>query len=171
MERKTIGILAALALGLLLTGGVALAKFVACTGGKCVGTESSDTIQGLDSRSTRDEIFGLGSRDNIFANAGDDTVNGNSGDDEIGGGAGGDTLSGNGGNDSIIGDTGQDKMFGGGGNDRVSGIDDPLGRFPAERDEIDCGENPDGSADNDFASVDRLDTVKNCEQVARSQSQ
>ena len=165
-----MGILAVLALGLLLSGGVALAKFVACAGGECRGTPFSDAMQGLDSAATPDEIFGLGARDNIFANAGDDTVNGGGGDDEIGGGAGGDTLKGNSGNDSIIGDAGQDTMLGGSGNDRISGVDTATSQGPAEKDVIDCGENPDGSADNDFAAVDRLDTVKNCERVVRSQS-
>jgi len=171
MTRKTIGLLAVLALGLLLTGGVALAASVFCTGGQCVGTEASDTMQGLDSRSTPDQIFGLGARDSIFANAGDDEVIGGAGSDEIGGGAGNDTLIGGTGFDSIIGDTGQDTLRGGSDNDRLSGVDDPLGRFPAERDDIDCGENADGSADDDFAAVDRLDTVKNCERVVRSRSQ
>ena len=171
MTRKIMGMVAVLALGLLLTGGVALAASVFCTGGQCVGTQFSDTMQGLNSRSTPDEIFGLGARDNIFANAGDDFAYGGGGSDHLQGGLGNDTLKGESGNDSIIGGGGQDKLFGGSANDSISGIDDPLGRAPAEKDEIDCGENPDGSADNDFAAVDGLDTVKNCERVVRSQPQ
>ncbi len=167
-----MGALAALALGLLLTGGVALAKFVACTGGQCVGTEFSDNMQGLDSRSTPDEIFGLGAQDNIFANAGDDFAYGGGSGDHLDGGLGADTLKGESGNDSIIGGGGQDKLFGGANSDSINAVEASSNLTPnAEADTVDCGENADGSADDDFAAVDRLDTVKNCERVVRSQSQ
>ena len=169
MTRKTMGVLAALALGLLLTGGVALAVVV-CEGGECRGTAGSDNMQGLDSRSTPDQMFGLGAGDNIFANAGDDTASGGAGSDHLDGGLGNDTLKGGSGFDSLIGGGGRDKLFGGANNDRINAVEASSNLTPnAEADTVDCGENADGSADDDFAAVDRLDTVKNCERVVRSQ--
>ena len=172
MTRKFTGMLAALALALLLTGGAALAATIACTGGECIGTDASDNMQGLNSRSTPDQMFGLGAQDNIFANAGNDTASGGGGSDHLNGGLGNDTLTGGSGNDSIIGGGGQDKLFGGANNDRINAVEASSNLTPnAEADTVDCGENADGSADDDFAAVDRLDTVKNCERVVRSQSQ
>ena len=48
MTRKTMGLVAALVLGLLLTGVVALASFVDSAGGESRGTAGSDTMQGLN---------------------------------------------------------------------------------------------------------------------------
>ena len=168
MTRKTIALLGALALALLLTGGVAMAKFVACTGGQCLGTQFSDTISGLNSRSTPDRIFAHGSNDHVETNAGDDFANGGAGVDSLGGQAGNDTLEGSSGDDFIIGGPGRDTLKGGSGNDGINAREGTLG--PPEADTVDCGENADGSPDNDRADVDRIDTVLNCEQVFVSRS-
>ena len=163
MTRKMMGVVAVLALGLLLTGGVALAKFVACTGGQCLGTQFSDTISGLNSRSTPDRIFALGSNDHVETNAGDDFANGGAGIDSLGGQAGNDTLQGASGDDFIDGGIGRDTLKGGADDDSINAREGVFGS--PEADDVDCGENVDGSPDNDVASVDRIDTVKNCEQV------
>jgi hypothetical protein len=164
MKRTMMGVLAVLALGLVLvlSGGVAMAKFVACTGGSCVGTESSDTIAGLDSVSVPDTISGLGARDEIATNAGNDFADGGAGDDAIHGQQGIDRLFGGSGNDFIDGGRGIDTIRGGTGNDSINALE-PRG-LPAERDDVDCGEDANG-LDVDTAMVDQLDVVRNCEKV------
>jgi Ca2+-binding RTX toxin-like protein len=163
MTRKMMGVLAVLALGLLLTGGVAMAKFVACTGGQCLGTQFSDTISGLNSASTPDRIFAIGANDHVETNAGDDFANGGAGHDALHGQAGNDTLQGSSGNDFITGGPGRDTIKGGSGNDGIVSAESLASGRP-EADDVDCGENLDGP-DNDRADVDRLDRVKNCERV------
>src|SRR3712207_123378 len=101
MTRKMMAMLAALALGLLLTGGVALAKFVACSGGQCLGTPFSDSISGLNSTSTPDRIFAVGDNDHVETNAGDDFANGGAGHDAVHGELGNDTIQGSSGDDFI----------------------------------------------------------------------
>ena len=164
MTRKMIGVMAALALGLLLTGGVALAKFVACSGGQCLGTQFSDTISGLNSTSTPDRIFALGSNDHVETEAGDDFANGGAGIDALHGELGNDTLQGSSGDDFITGGPGRDTLKGGSDDDGIVSAESVAFGRP-EADDVDCGENADGSPDNDRADVDRLDTVKNCERV------
>ena len=65
-RRKTMGMLAVLMLGLLLTGGVALAAVVNCPGGfnPCFGTAKADIIRGTNGGET---IEGRGGADEIFA--------------------------------------------------------------------------------------------------------
>jgi Ca2+-binding RTX toxin-like protein len=163
MTRKMMGALAVLALGLLLTGGVAMAKFVACTGGQCLGTQFSDTISGLNSTSVPDRIFAIGSNDHVETNAGDDFANGGAGHDALHGQAGKDTLQGSSGNDFITGGPGRDTIKGGSGNDGIVSAESVAFGRP-EADVVDCGENLNGP-DDDRADVDRLDTVTNCERV------
>jgi Ca2+-binding RTX toxin-like protein len=165
MKRKMMGVLAVLALALVLSGGVAMAKFVACTGGSCVGTEFSDTISGLDSASIPDTISGLGARDEIATNAGNDFADGGPGDDAIHGQLGIDRLFGGAGNDFIDGGPGIDTIRAGAGNDSIVAAE-PKG-LPAEKDDIDCGEDANG-LDVDTVQADQLDVVKNCEKVFRT---
>ena len=153
-----------LALGLLLTGGVALAGFVECTGGQCLGTEASDSMFGLDAASPRDVIFGLGARDEIATNRGDDFANGGPGDDAVHGQLGNDDLRGGSGRDFITGGRGNDFMGGGIGNDSIVATESAI-FGPPEADEVDCGEDANG-LDVDTAFVDRIDTVRNCEKVS-----
>jgi Ca2+-binding RTX toxin-like protein len=166
MMRKMMGVLAVLALALVLSGGIAMAKFVACTGGPCVGTNSSDSISGLNSVSVPDTISGLGARDEIATNAGSDFADGGAGDDAIHGQQGDDRLFGGSGKDFIDGGRGIDTIRAGVGNDSINAVE-PTG-LPAEADDVDCGEDANGQ-DVDTAFVDRLDRVTNCEKVFRSQ--
>ena len=165
MKQKMIGVVAVLALALVLSGGVAMAKFIPCAGGSCVGTEFSDTISGFDSSSVPDTISGLGARDEIATNAGNDFADGGAGDDAIHGQLGIDRLFGGAGNDFIDGGRGIDTIRAGTGNDSVNALE-PQG-LPAEADDIDCGEDASG-LDVDTAMVDQLDVVRNCEKVFRS---
>ena len=168
MTRTMMGVLAALALGLLLTGGVALASFVGCTGGDCFGTQFADTMSGLNSETTPDRIFGLGSTDFISAKAGDDYAHGGADRDQVFGDAGNDTLMGGSGADFVAGDRGRDTIKGGTGNDSILATESAV-FGPPEADVVDCGEDADGR-DVDTAQVDRLDTVRNCEKVFVSRS-
>ncbi len=162
MKRKLMGVMAVLALALVLSGGVATAKFVACGGGPCVGTEFSGGISGLNSSSIPDDIKGLGSTDHIETLAGNDTADGGSGDDAVHGQLGNDTLLGGSGRDFIDGGKGRDTINGGTGSDNITSVEPQS--LPAERDIVDCGEDSNGK-DVDTAFVDRIDTVKNCEKV------
>jgi uncharacterized delta-60 repeat protein len=86
----------------------------------------------------------------VICGSGNDTVNGSSGDDFIAGGAGKDVIDGNGGNDNITGSTGQDKLLGDEGDDFIQAKNN-------DQDTVGGGENSDGSADFDLASVDGID--------------
>ena len=150
--------------GLLLLVG---ASVVACGGGPCTGTDSSDSISGLNSATVRDVINGLGDRDEIATNAGNDFANGGAGDDALHGQLGNDTLAGGSGKDFIDGGPGRDTILGETGSDSINSVE-PQG-FPAVQDDVDCGEDTDGN-DVDVAFVDRIDTVKNCEKVYYSKT-
>lgn len=162
MMRKLMGAVAVLALALVLSNGVAMAKFVACSGGPCVGTEFSDSISGFNSTTVPDDIKGLGSTDHIETLAGNDTADGGAGDDAVHGQLGNDTLLGGSGKDFIDGGKGRDTINGGTGSDSINAVEPQ--NLPAERDVVDCGEDSNG-ADVDTAFVDRIDIVKNCEKV------
>lgn len=142
MNRKTIVVLMAVALVLLLAGGVVLAKDFQCdppTGDKCVGTKKADDILGTTGD---DEIYGrgndvIGGHFPFFSDSGDDTIFGRRGDDEIRDfNAGGDV----------------DRTFGGKGDDVINvGDGDAF-------DEVDCGPGKDQFA------ADPGDTIAaNCE--------
>jgi Ca2+-binding RTX toxin-like protein len=159
-----MGMLAVLMLGLLLTGGVALAAVVNCPGGfnPCFGTAKADIIRGTNGGET---IEGRGGADDIFANGGNDSVDGGPGDDEIHGGPGRDGLLGQDGNDALIGGPGPDTLRGRAGSDGINSDDVGTGGSRPEADVVDCGEDLSGQ-DVDTAVVDRLDTVSaNCERV------
>ena len=116
----------------------------------------------LPSATTPDQIFGIGASDHIETNAGDDFASDGTGDDSIGGQAGNDDLRGGTGRDFIDGRTGRDFIGGGIGSDSINAVEPRSAS--AEADVVDCGEDANG-LDVDFANVDRLDTVRNCEKV------
>jgi len=180
--RRTLLLLATLALTLVVAGGVALAATVTCSGLECVGTDDNDRIQG----SNNDEhIYGLGGSDIIDGNGGSDHVVGDrlvsgeptttpDGDDKLDGGPGGDGLYGYGGNDTLIGGPGDDKI-----DARTYEL--PLAQIPDGHNIIKAGGDIDeveavnGVPDSincgpgfDYAQVDNgLDRVaNNCEDVS-----
>jgi Ca2+-binding RTX toxin-like protein len=129
--RRTILLVAAMALTLLAASGVAVAV-------NKIGTDGPDTLSGTNGA---DNLLGKGGNDDLFSLAGRDTLLGEEGKDWILGGndqrplggvkhlVGGpgndgvlggedfDTLTGNSGNDFANGSPGADKILGGEGND------------------------------------------------------
>lgn len=128
--RRTMLLLSAVAVALLIASGVALAVTKQCVPGRvCNGTAGGDQITGTNQADT---INGGGGSDRIYALGGPDRVNGGPGqDDDLYGGLGDDTLNdysdgygdfyGEQGNDTLNGGPSGDNMYGGPGNDRVNG--------------------------------------------------
>ena len=136
MGRRVLLIMAAMMLGVLLLGGVALA----------------DTIDGT---SGPDDLVGTDKDDVIHASGGADYVSGLAGPDLLYAGAGNDTVVGRTGNDHIYGNTGSDTLFGNESNDTINSAGDGV------KDVVKCG-----IGKNDTAYVDKIDWVKkNCENV------
>lgn len=98
--RKTILVLATMALAVLLASGLALAApkgdntitTINCTAGaSCQGTSGPDIIYGT---SSADVIIPYAGKDTVYAGGGNDEVRHSFGDDTIYGGTGADTLRG-----------------------------------------------------------------------------
>jgi Ca2+-binding RTX toxin-like protein len=129
--RRTVLLLASMALTLLVASGVALAV-------NKIGTDGPDTLKGTNradnllGKGGNDALFGLGGRDNLLGGEGKDWVLGGNergpqggdknlvggpGNDGVLGGEGSDILLGASGNDFVDGYPGSDKILGGEGND------------------------------------------------------
>jgi hypothetical protein len=106
--RRTMLLLASMALTLLLASGLALAV-------NKVGNQGRDFLKGTDKA---DNLIGQGETDLIFGLAGDDNLLGGSGKDIVQGGTFERSL---GGNKNLLGGEGNDVVFGGKGSDRVVG--------------------------------------------------
>jgi RTX calcium-binding nonapeptide repeat (4 copies) len=107
-------------------------------------------------------IGGTDGDDNLRGTKRADTINSYRGNDVVKGRKGNDTLNGNPGEDRVYGGQGNDKIFGGDGKDQEYGSKgrDRISSAGLEADVVDCG--PGG---RDWAEVDPLDTVVNCERV------
>jgi hypothetical protein len=105
MRKRAMIPLAAAIAGVALTGGVALAATVQCTGNPCEGTTDDDSITGT------------ANPDRIFAKAGKDNASGFGAGDRIEGARGADILFGDDGLDRSV--DGDDKLFGGRGPDQM----------------------------------------------------
>jgi Ca2+-binding RTX toxin-like protein len=172
--RRTIVLLATMALTLLVASGVALAV-------TRIGTDGPDTLRG--SRGD-DNLIGRGGNDILLSLAGDDTLLGGPGKDVVNGGnlaepfAGNKNLEGGEGNDAVQGGLGSDNVLGGEGNDFMQdgefqppAVKDILsagdgndvlnvGNKPVGKDVVTCG----GGLDRVLA--DRADVVTpDCEKV------
>jgi Ca2+-binding RTX toxin-like protein len=116
--RRVGMLLAAMALALVLTSGVAWAV-------NEVGTNGPDTLRGTN---RADNLLGLGGNDALFGLGGRDNLVGGPGKDWVLGGnerrpQGGDkNLLGEAGNDGVLGGRGSDNMVGGSGNDLLDGF-------------------------------------------------
>ena len=111
--RRTMLLLATMALTLLVASGVALAV-------TRIGTDGPDTLRGTKGD---DNLIGKGANDTLLSLAGDDTLLGGPGKDVVNGGslaqpfAGNKNLVGGEGNDVVQGGLGSDNVLGGEGND------------------------------------------------------
>src|SRR5215203_1323776 len=189
MMRRTILVVAIMALTMMVASGVALAV-------NKVGTQGRDLLKGTDGA---DHLVGKGENDRIFSLAGKDHLIGGPGNDWIFGGSirsshstvwvgytfsgGKKNVVGGDGNDVVWGSLGSDNVVGGGGNDALLGgkyrdpVKDTLSggdgndvffvdNGPAGKDVIVCG----GGFDRVFA--DGKDIVAaDCEKVADTNSE
>jgi Ca2+-binding RTX toxin-like protein len=96
--RKTISVLASVALAVLLASGIALAATVK-------GDENDNVLTGTPNR---DVINPFAGNDTVYAKGGNDDVRHSYGNDKIFGGSGNDTLRGGFDNDEIWGGPGRD---------------------------------------------------------------
>jgi Ca2+-binding RTX toxin-like protein len=135
MRRRALLILASMMVGVLMLGGVALAKEITGTGG-------SDDLEGTK---RADKIWGL---------KGPDYIAGEGGSDDLYGGRGKDEVRGADGHDYVAGGHGYDHLYGGRKNDWLKAVD-------SERDRVNCGYGHDDKAYVD--EIDRVN--KNCEDV------
>lgn len=148
--RRTATILAAIALMVTFSSGVALAAYA----DSITGTDHTDILSGTRQA---ERISGLGGGDQINGGGGTDLVRGGLGADELSDGLGRDTVYGGAGVDNLIGygDTSLDYFYAGGGDDTVQSRD-----VPAVKDFVDCG------AGTDTVYADKADVVGgDCERV------
>ncbi len=143
--RRTVLLVAVMALAMVAASGAALADRIAGNGedNRLVGTNGMDNISGA---AGADDIFGRGGPDKLFGDGGADDVHGGKGDDRLQSGLG------------------RDELFGGPGDDFANAIDRQF------NDRIDCG-----PGDEDVAGIDEDDTTTpqggedefapNCEKV------
>ncbi len=164
--RRTVVLVASMALAVLVAGGVALAATIDCTGGDCVGTRSGDAMFGSPKV---DEEFGLGGGDLMYGYERADRMSGGAGGDRMYGGIGRDTVNGDRGNDAVYGGRGDDAVNGGDdsdtlvgnqGNDTISGDTggDLIQAVDGQKDQINC------AGGRDEVYYDRgLDVLRRCE--------
>jgi len=178
--RRTMVMVATMALTLLVASGVALAV-------NKIGTNGPDTLRGTNGadnllgKGGNDKLYALRGRDNLLGGPGKDLVLGGTarrplgGDKNLAGGPGNDVVFGGRGSDNVLGETGNDfvqdvdalsdfstdKLSTGEGNDVVGVFNDP-----AFKDIVVCG----GGFDRVFA--DKKDLVaSDCERVADTPSE
>jgi Ca2+-binding RTX toxin-like protein len=131
--RKSVLLLASVALGVLLAAGAALAADITCEPGSdfdnpCRGTPEDDTMRGTDGH---DKMEGLAGIDTLYGGRFNDYLWGGRGNDTLRGEAGHDKLYGDRdpsgepvtyrGNDRLIGGPRDDSLHGQEGNDRIMG--------------------------------------------------
>jgi hypothetical protein len=172
--RRTILLLATMALTLLVASGVALAVNKIGTNGPDTlrGTNGADNLVGLGGN---DNLYALGGRDKLLGGPGKDVVLGGSehrafgGEKILVGGRGNDVVAGGNGSDNVVGEAGNDLMAdgdlehdqsedilsGGAGNDAIIVVNSP-----AFEDIVTCG------SGFDRLIADRKDVVApDCERV------
>jgi Ca2+-binding RTX toxin-like protein len=152
--RRTMLFLAASALALCLSAGVALAQGVTKTCPRaCQGTTYPDTLVGTNAPN---HIEGLGGNESITFG---DYIPGHGGNDILYGDDGGDRIEGGDGHDSIFGGTGEDVLIGGTGEDRINGGTggDIIMVKDGYRDVVNCQ----GGVDN-VRNRDPIDVLRDC---------
>src|SRR5919109_2640598 len=78
--KKSVVLLVAVAVVLILASGVALARTINCDGGRCFGTNDRDTMYGS---AKRDTMYGLKGGDLMRGDGNVDSVNGDGGRDRL----------------------------------------------------------------------------------------
>ena len=147
--KRSVLLLVAVAVTLLMVSGVAIARTVYCDGGYCRGTNDNDTMYGSGGR---DNIYSLRGADLVRGKGGADSVNGDGGRDRLSGGRGNDEVNGGDADDVVAGNSGYDALNGGNGDDRVEAVD-------GLRDQISCG-----NGSHDIVVFDAgLDDFRECE--------
>jgi Ca2+-binding RTX toxin-like protein len=146
--RRAVILLAAIALTVVVGGGVAVAATIRCDGGKCVGTNRHDSMFGTN---RHDAIFARDGGDFVSGRRGADNLNGQDGDDEVLGGWGDDWVKGGRHDDEVEGGLGNDRITGGSGDNTIRAGD-------GMRDVIVCGDN----SWNLIFFDPRLDRFSNC---------
>jgi Ca2+-binding RTX toxin-like protein len=122
--RRTICLLTAMVMTLLVATSVAMAATVNCPANTssniwCQGTNGDDLMTGTDATySNGIDVYFWG--DKSFGYGGNDTLNARGGPDELDGGPGNDKLFGGEGDDKLIGRDGKNYLSGGPGNDRIN---------------------------------------------------
>jgi Ca2+-binding RTX toxin-like protein len=157
--RRTVLLLAAMAMALGVSAGAALAFGDAGPGvtktckTPCKGTAFPDTLKGTKSAN---RIEGLGANESATLG---DLIQGFGGNDVLHGDAGGDRIEGGNDNDSIFGGKGEDLLIGGSDNDHINGGSggDIIRVKDGQRDVVDCQ----GGNDN-VQNRDRIDVLRNC---------
>ena len=139
---------------MVVGGGVALAKTINCDGGKCFGTNKSDSIFGTN---RHDAIFAKKGGDFVSGRGRADNLNGQDGDDRVLGGWGDDWVKGGRHADTVKGDLGNDRITGGSGHNVIRAGD-------GMRDLIVCGDN----SRNLIFYDPHLDRFRNCVFIRRS---
>ncbi len=153
MRRAAI-VLAAIALAMVVGGGVAVAATIRCDGGRCSGTNRPDSIFGTN---RHDAIFARDGGDFVSGRAGPDNLNGERGDDEVLGWRGDDWVKGGRGDDEVGGGLGHDRITGGSGHNIIRAGD-------GMKDLIVCGDD----SWNLIFYDPRLDHFRNCVFLKRS---
>ncbi len=154
--RRAVILLTAIALAIVVGGGVALAATIHCGGGDCFGTNKHDDIFGTNKH---DDIFARKGGDFVSGKERADNLNGQDGNDDIFGGMGDDWVKGGRHNDTVKGDLGNDRITGGSG-------DNVLRAGDGMRDLIICGAN----SENLIFYDPGLDHFRNCVFKDRSQA-
>jgi len=149
--RRTILLLTAVAVAILLVGGVALAKNISCArqgGNVCVGTNRADTMTGTNradivkARGGNDAVMARGGNDEVFGHDGfDGPLDGGSGNDTLNAGpsptTGFEFLSGGPGDDTLVESPGRDQYIfePSWGDDQITGDGDQPG-IQADSDDL-----------------------------------
>jgi hypothetical protein len=153
--RRAVILLTAMALAMVVGGGVALAATIHCGGGNCFGTNNHDDIFGTN---RHDAIFAKKGGDFVSGKERADNLNGEEGNDHIFGGPGDDWAKGGRHDDTVKGDLGNDRITGGSG-------DNVLRAGDGMRDLIICGANS-----TNLIYFDGRDRFRNCVFKDRSQA-
>src|SRR5215211_145319 len=158
--RRTLLLLATMALTLLGASGVASAATIHCPNNSSGGSPSTELF--CFGTFMADTMFGSDLNDSMFGSYGKDTIHGYGGIDYVSGGNGSDNIYGDAGNDDTLGGWAQggvDRLYGEGGNDTIDASQRHNSFSPVTKEIIDCG----GGASDEVYFDKGVDVKTNCE--------